>query len=144
MDSLKSIFKNSLRHGISPTTWLYNKKSHSSDKRNEHLSPNTVALKKALNQCRKEINKSRRWKIMPSPTCFEHAAMLSRQTKNYRKEIKICQLYLTCIDEHISKRSFNKKRLEKKAHSLCKPLTARLLNAKKLHENSGVDVRYLS
>ncbi|MDW3094255.1 MAG: hypothetical protein R8G33_01135 [Gammaproteobacteria bacterium] len=144
MEGLKSIFKNSFRHGKCSITWIYNKKSHSPSNTEKHLSANRVAFNKALKQCRKEIKKSRRWKIMPSPICFEHAAMLSRQTKNYQKEIKICQLYISCIDEHLSKRSFNKKRVEKKAHSLCRPLSARLLSAKKLHKNSGVDVRHLS
>ena len=80
---------------------------------------------------------------MPSPICFEHAAMLSRQNKNYKNEIKICQLYISCVDEHLSKRTFNKKKVEKKAQSLCKPLATRLETAKNLCENSGIDVSYL-
>lgn len=144
MDRIRSFFKNSFRNSINSAAWIYNKKLHSSNTRDAHLSPNTVALKKALHQCRKEIKKSRRWKIMPSPICFEHAAMLSRQTKNYQKEIKICQLYLSCVDEHLSKRTFNKKKLQKKAHTLCKPLSMRIISAKKLHKNNGVDVRYLT
>lgn len=139
-----SIFKNSFRHSICSVTSIFDKNIHDTrNNNNEHLRPNAVALRKALKQCRKEIKKSRRWKIMPSPTCFEHAAMLSRQTKNYQKEIKICQLYLSCVDENLSKRKFNRKKLEKKAHTLCKPLTARLLSAKNLQKNCGVDVRHL-
>ncbi len=52
----------------------------------EELSTNKAALRQELNLCRKEIKKSKRWNIMPSPKCFERAAMLYRQTKNYENE----------------------------------------------------------
>jgi len=100
-------------------------------------------LKKALQQCRKEIKRCKRWKVMPSKKCFEHAAMLSRQAKNYQKEIAICQLYISLVDECLSRRTFNKKKVERKAHSLCKPLVKRILIAKNLNKSSGVEVSYL-
>ena len=143
MANLRRILKYSFRHDICSVTGISNKKLNTSGNGVDQLNSNAVVLKKAITQCRKEIKKSRRWKIIPSPICFEHAAMLSRQNKNYQNEIKICQLYLSCVDECLSKRTFNKKRAERKAHSLCKPFTSRLLIAKDLYKNSGIDVNYL-
>ncbi len=144
MASLRSIFNHSSMRRISSIARISNKSQYPSSDKQVPLGSNTIALKKALCQCRKEIKKSKRWKLMPSPVCFEHAAMLLRQTKNYQDEIKVCQLYLSCVDECLSKRIFNKKRTQRKAHSLCKPLTARLQAAKNIGKNCGVDVHYLS
>ena len=114
-----------------------------SDASSKDNSAYNVALKEALIQCRKEIKKSRRWNFMPSPKCFEHAAMLSRQAKNYQNEIKICQLYISQVNQCLSKKKFNKKKCETKATYLCESLAKRMENAKNLHNENGVDVNYL-
>ena len=143
MGSLRNIIKHSFKSYKNSDSGIYNIKLFSTRNISEHQNSNTIALKNAIKQCRKEIRKSRRWKVLPSPKCFEHAAMLSRQAQNYENEIKICRLYLSYVDQYLSKRSFNKKSIELKAQSLCKPLADRLLIATNLSENNGISVDYL-
>jgi len=143
MDSLNNVIKDIIKHSAQSVTRIVKKILHASDDRIECLTPNEAALKKALQQCSKEIKKCKRWKVMPSPKYFEHVAMLSRQTKNYQNEIEICQSYILLVDEYLSKRTFSKKKIERKAHTLCRPLVTRILNAKNMNKNDGVEVRYL-
>ncbi|MBT8124043.1 MAG: hypothetical protein KJO81_04375 [Gammaproteobacteria bacterium] len=143
MDNLSNVIKDIIKQSVRIVARNFKKILHAPDDKVEHLTPNEEALKKALQQCRKEIKKCKRWKVMPSKKCFEHAAMLSRQAKNYQKEIAICQLYISLVDECLSRRTFNKKKVERKAHLLCKPLIERILIAKNLNKNSGVEVSFL-
>jgi len=143
MDGLNNVSKDIIKHSARAVARVFKKILRAPDDRVERLTPNEEALKKALQQCRKEIKRCKRWKVMPSKKCFEHAAMLSRQAKNYQKEIAICQLYISLVDECLSRRTFNKKKVERKAHSLCKPLVKRILIAKNLNKSSGVEVSYL-
>ena len=135
--------KHSFKMNISSVARTFKNNLFSSDVKVEQLNSNKAALKDALIQCRKEIKKCKRWKVFPSPKYFEHAAMLSRQTKEYQNEIKICQLFITLVNDCSSRRTFNKKGITSKAELLCKPFSARLLNAKNLQEHTGVDVQHL-
>ena len=143
MDSLINASPNIFGHCVATVTRIIKNFLHASDDRIERLTPNEAALKKALQQCRKEIKKCKRWKVMPSLKCFEHAAMLSRQAKNYQNEIAICQLYICLVDECLTRRTFSNKKIERNARALCKPLVARILDAKNLNKNKGVEVHYL-
>lgn len=106
----------------------------------EQLSPNTIALRAALNECRKEARKCRRWRMIPSPVYFEHAAMLFRQTKNIKNEIKICELYVSLVNQCLAKKVLNRVRYERKAQEKCKRIASRLQAAKNLSNNTGIDV----
>ena len=108
MDSLINASQNIFVHCVATVTRIIKSFLHASDDRIERLTPNEAALKKALQQCRKEIKKCKRWKVMPLLKCFEHAAMLSRQAKNYQNEIAICQLYICLVDECLTRRTFSK------------------------------------
>ena len=110
---------------------------------NKIINSRDLALKNALDKCKKEIKKSRRWGRFPSSKYFEHAAMLSRQARNYDNEIKICQVYISLLDENISKRKFNIDKNIEKAEILSQPLVKRLETAKRLRNRTGVDVEYL-
>jgi len=142
MGSLKTVIKDIFKNTTRSVIRISKKILHASDDGIECLTPNEAAMKKALQQCHKEIKKCKRWKVMPSPKYFEHAAMLSRQAKNYQNEIAICELYIDLVNEYLSKRTFSKKKIEKKAHTLCRPLVKRILNARNLNNNNGVEVRY--
>jgi len=142
MESLNYMIKHSLAN-MNLVLNLFQNKHNLSDIKAENLNPNRAALKEALDKCRREIKKSKRWNILPSPICFEHAAMLSRQNKSYQTEIKICQLYISLVDECVSKRTFIKKRFERRALSLCQPFNARLQNIEHLNTTDGVDVRHM-
>lgn len=140
---LRSIYKYSTIHNFS----FFKKHSKNtvslSESKSGELSANKAALRQELHQCRKEIKKCRRWNLLPSPKSFERAAMLYRQTKSYESEIKICQLYISLVEESLSKRKFNKKKIKSKATILCDPLSTRLNKAKILLDNQGVNVQYL-
>lgn len=142
MESLDNIIKHSLAN-MNLARNLFQSKRSLSDIKVGNLNPNRAALKEALDKCRHQIKKSKRWNVLPSPICFEHAAMLSRQNKSYQTEIKICQLYISLVDECVSRRTFIKKRFERKALSLCQPFNARLHNIKHLNTTDGVDVRHM-
>ncbi len=142
MGSLNSMIKHSLANMNLIPNFFQNKRSLS-DIKPENLNPNRTALKEALDKCRREIKKSKRWNVLPSPICFEHAAMLSRQNKSYQTEIKICQLYISLVDECISRRTFIKKRFERKALFLRQPFDARIHNIEHLNTSDGVDVRHM-
>ena len=143
MDGLNNITKDVIKHSACAVASIFKRIRRAPVDRDERLTPNQAALKKALQQCRKEIKSCKRWKVMPSKKCFEHAAMLLRQAKNYQQEIAICQLYISLIDECLLRRTFNKKKVKRKAHLLCKPLVKRILIAKNLNKNKGVEVSYL-
>ena len=142
MESLNAVLKHSCVN-MNLLVGLFQSKHRTFDTKKEALNPNQVALKEALYRCRREIKKSKRWKVLPSPICFEHAAMLSRQNKNYQAEMKICQLYIALVDKCISRRRFNKKRFERKARSLCESFTTRMQNIDNLNTTEGVDVQHM-
>ena len=66
--------------------------------------------------------------------------MLFRQSKNYQNEIKICQLYISLVDECLSKKTFNKSYLESKAREQCRRISNRLETVQKLHDKVGIEV----
>ncbi len=142
MESLSNMIKHSFANIPSIAKIVQNKPSYSASKK-ESLNPNRAALKEAMYQCRREVKKSTRWHVLPSPICFEHAAMLSRQNKSYQTEIKICQLYISLVDKCIARRSFNKKRLEKRAQSLRQPFISRIDSIEHLNTSNGVDVHHI-
>ncbi|MEM8845338.1 MAG: hypothetical protein AAGB35_09900 [Pseudomonadota bacterium] len=118
-------------------------KKSSAKSNNKVINPRDLALKNALDKCKKEIKKSRRWGRLPSSKYFEHAAMLSRQAKNYDNEIKICQAYISLLNENISKRTFNIDKNIERAEVLSQTLAKRLETAKRLRNKTGVNVEYL-
>ena len=142
MESLNTVIKHSFAN-MSLLVNLFQKKPDFSGAKEEELNPNQVALKEALYRCRRESKKSKRWKMLPSPICFEHAAMLSRQNKNFQAEMKICQLYIALVEKCISSRRFNKKRFERKARALCESFTKRMQNIENLNTTEGVDVQHM-
>ena len=115
---------------------------YTTNDRSKRFTPNEEALKKALQQCSKEVKKSKRWKVMLSLKCFEHAPMLSRKAKSYHNKIAICQMYISLVDECLTRPAFSKKRFERKVRTLCKPFVTRILDAKNLDKNNGVEVHY--
>ncbi len=130
---IKDIIKNST-HSI---TGIFEKCVQDSKHNTEQLTSHQDALNKVLQHCREEVNKCKSRRAMPSPKYFEHAAMLSRQAKNYENEIAICELYIGLVNDYVSKRTFSKKKIERKVHTLCEPLVMRMQNAKNLSKNNG-------
>ena len=143
MENLGSMIKHSLAN-ISLIPNIFEHKLSAANQKEEHLNPNRVALKEAMSKCRREIKKSKRWNALPSPVCFEHAAMLSRQNKSYQTEVKICQLYISLVDKCVSRRTFNKKKFERKAQSLRQPFSTRLQSIAQLDTSEGVNVQHIA
>lgn len=135
-----SVIKDIIKQSTHSITGIFEKSVQKSELNAEQLTPHEEALNKALQFCREEVNKCKRRRAMPSPKYFEQAAMLSRQAKKYQNEIAICEMYIGLVNEHVSKRTFSKKKTEQKVLILCKPLVMRIQNAKNLSENNGSEI----
>ena len=148
MLNLNDVIKASFRRSLSFLSKNSKYHSHSSTTKAKRHTPHTLALEAALFECRKEAKKCIRWRIIPSSQCFELAAMLFRQAKNYQNEVKICQLYISLVNECVSKKTLNRQYTEKKAREQCGRISMRLEAAQKLHEKfgmdaAGIDVEYI-
>ena len=135
-DAIRAPFK----FGLNLFSGIHKKLSCPQKSEIRRHTPHSLALEAALSECRKEAKKCTRWRIIPSSEYFERAAMLFRQSKNYQNEIKICQLYISLVDECLSKKTFNRSYLEIKAQEQCRRISSRLKTIQKLHEKIGIEV----
>ena len=89
-------------------------------------------LFQAVNACREEIARSESAGDIPSPQCFEKAAMYSRSVRNYENEIAICQMYVDLVSKYVYKHKPSKQFVDSELMPLCEPLIHRINNAKTL------------
>lgn len=140
MISLNDVIRAPFKYGLNLFSGIHKKQPYPQKPDAKRHTPHSLALEAALSECRKEAKKSIRWRIIPSSEYFERAAMLFRQSKNYQNEIKICQLYISLVDECLSKKTFNRSYLEIKAQEQCRRIASRLETVQKLHEKIGIEV----
>ena len=87
MDGLNNVSKDIIKHSARAVARVFKKILRAPDDRVERLTPNEEALKKALQQCRKEIKRCKRWKVMPSKKCLSMQLCYQDKLKTIKKKL---------------------------------------------------------
>src|SRR5665811_1704646 len=66
----------------------------------EHADDDKGNLKVMLKCCKAEMATMKRAKVVAAPFYFERVAILFRKTKQYDREIEICESYIKAVEHY--------------------------------------------